>query len=37
MKADPAVRAARIGLLRSLRQVLNNGFVLLGFDYLEEM
>jgi len=37
LKAEPALSSARIGLLRSLRQVLVNGFSLLGFDYLEEM
>lgn len=37
LKAESAVRSARIGLLRSLKQVLTNGFFLLGFDYLEEM
>jgi len=37
LKAEPAVSAARIGLLKALKQVLSNGFALLGFDYLEEM
>ncbi|MDD3285316.1 MAG: arginine--tRNA ligase [Patescibacteria group bacterium] len=37
LKAEPALRFARLGLLGSLRLVLENGFALLGFDYLEEM
>lgn len=37
LKAEPAVAADRLALLQSIRQVLSNGFNLLGFSYLEEM
>jgi len=37
LKAEPALIAARVSLLLAVRQVLTNGFELLGFSYLEEM
>ncbi len=37
LKAEPSLLAARVSLLLAVRQVLANGFKLLGFSYLEEM
>lgn len=37
LKAESSLAAARLALLQSMRQVLSNGFSLLGFSYLEEM
>lgn len=37
LKAEAPLAIARLGLLKSARQVLFNGFELLGFTYLEEM
>lgn len=37
LKAEPAVAAGRLQLVRALNQVLKNGFNLLGLIYLEEM
>ena len=37
LKAEAAAAAARLGLLRAVKQVLANGFRTLGFTYLEEM
>ncbi len=37
LNAEAPLAAARLNLLRAVRQVLENGFRLLGFAYLEEM
>lgn len=37
LKAETPLAAARLALLASVRQVLENGFTLLGLSYLEEM
>ena len=37
LKAEAPLAAARLALLASVRQVLENGFILLGMSYLEEM
>lgn len=37
LKAEAPLAAARLALLTSVRQVLENGFALLGLSYLEEM
>jgi len=37
LKAEVSLAAARLALLASVRQVLENGFTLLGLAYLEEM
>ncbi len=37
MKAETKVRVARLALVRSIKQVLENGFNILGLTYLTEM
>jgi len=37
LKAEPAVRRARLALVKAIAQVLNNGFDILGLKVLEEM
>lgn len=37
LKAEPGVRTARLALVKSIIQVLHNGFALLGIESLEEM
>jgi arginyl-tRNA synthetase len=37
MKAETEVRVARLALVKSVKQVLENGFALLGLTYLTEM
>lgn len=37
LKSDKEIMSARVALLQAIKQVLNNGFSLLGIHYLEEM
>ncbi len=37
LKADKKIKKARLALIRAISQVLENGFEILGFDFLEEM